>query len=208
MIEFGKLEAVRAELVPLAPTFEFYRSILEFCQEPLEKGPAPSVVRGDGVDDVVVLVAVTQYVKLWRLAAAVVRLAQSGQAYEAEALIRAMYETSLLVEFVLRRQVRPRENGKRIEHGHRPFSSKFRARMYVGCPILLDHHRPLRPPADHAELNLISATAGAQHSNAPDVLPLPEHVDRMGTQSFRSLFDSNCLERCCPASEASLYPGP
>jgi hypothetical protein len=131
MIEFGNTEAVRAELVPLTPTFEFYRSILEFCQEPLEKGSALSVVRGDGVDDVVVWVAVTQYVKLWRLAAAVVRLAQLGQAYEAEALIRGMYETSLLIEFVLRRQVRPRENGKRIEHGHRPFSSKFRARMYI-----------------------------------------------------------------------------
>jgi hypothetical protein len=131
MIEFANDAAVQAEVTEHAAVFEFYRSVLEYCQGPLETGVPLSVVRGDGVDDAVVWVSMTQYVKLWRLGTAAARLAQSGHAYEAESLVRSMYEVALLLEFVLRRQVQPKENGKKLAHGQRPFSSSFRAKMYV-----------------------------------------------------------------------------
>ena len=137
MIEFENDDSVREQLADYAGVFEFCRSVLEYCQAPLDSGVSLSVVRGDGVDDVVVWVSITQYVKLWRIGASVVRLAQSGHIYEAQPLVRSMYEVALLLEFILRRQVRPKDNnGKLLDHGQRPFSSSFRAKMYVAHTVL------------------------------------------------------------------------
>ncbi|MFC1707481.1 DUF5677 domain-containing protein [Planctomycetota bacterium] len=111
--------------------FDLVQEALLLVQEPLDESRALAVPRRDGIDDTVLLVAAPLYVKLWRLGAAVTRLALHLHAHEAESFVRTMFETALALHFLLRRQVRPRTNGAVLQHNQRPFSSRFRARMYV-----------------------------------------------------------------------------
>lgn len=131
MIEFSNNSTSRTEVALHSELFDFYKEVLEYCQAPLDGDDRISVPRRDGVDDAVAWAALALYVKLWRLSTAVIQLAQVGQAYEAGILVRSMFETQLLLHFVLKRQVHPMENGKRKDHPQRPFGSSFRARMYI-----------------------------------------------------------------------------
>lgn len=96
------------------------------------------------IDRSVVDVALGLYVKACRQIRGIQLLCEAGLGSDAYALTRHLFETTLALSFVLSPRVVLRQDGKRLPKVKgRPFSTRFRARLYI-ANLAFERERMLR----------------------------------------------------------------
>jgi hypothetical protein len=98
-----------------------------------------SVDPDDGLDDLVITVALGLAAKMCKQYRSIIALVELGLGEDASSLARAHFESMLAVQFLLRRRVSLKRGGKKLPPvSGKPLTTRFRTQLYVANALFHD----------------------------------------------------------------------
>jgi len=111
--------------------FAFAREVLDHCVAVVNRDRL-RVEKRRGLNDTVLFVALGLYTKACKQARSILTLCEGGLGEDAHALTRALFETTLALNFILRPRVTIRRGGIRLPPvSGKPLTTGFRADLYL-----------------------------------------------------------------------------